>query len=97
MEHYLEHVTEDSRREFLDKFPACSPKEWAIMDRFDNPAEFYDSQEAALAHLVIYNIDDKYDEFCDATCSELGVSNEIIREAIRDYLLSPSEKQKLAG
>lgn len=97
MEHYLEHVTEDDRREFLDKFPACEPKEWAIMDEFDNPAEFYDSREAALAHLVIYNIEDKYDEFCVATRSELGVSYKIIKEAILDYLLTPSEKQKLAG
>ena len=97
MQHYLLHLREDTKKELLSKFPACSPGEWAIMDEYDNPAEFYDSREAALAQLFIYKIWEKYEEFGDATCSELGVGKEIIREAILGYILTPDEKQRLTG
>lgn len=97
MRYYLMHLIEDTKKELLSRFPACSPKEWAIMNKYDHPEDFYDSREAALAQLVIFNIQGKFDNFCDDTCEEMGVNSEIIREAILDYLLTPDEKRKLAG
>lgn len=97
MEYYLTHLREDTKEELLSKFPACSPKEWAIMNEYDHPEGFYDSRETALAQLLIFNIQGKFHEFMSATRKETGVNNEIIRDAILDYILTPDEKRKLAG
>ena len=97
MGYYLAHLREDTKKELLPKFPACSSKEWAIMDEDGHPEGFYDNRETALAQLVIFNIQGKLYEFLNTTCEETGVNREIIRDAILEFILTPDEKRKLAG